>query len=182
MEPLKLHLGSGSRIIPGYVNTDIQDLPGVDLICDLRDLPFPDLSVDFIYSCCAIEHFRRDEWQGVLAHWHAKLKLGATLRLSTVDFEACCLRYNETGYIEELLGLVIGGQKNPYDHHGMIFDFPSLKKALEAIGFVNVQRYDWRETDYGRMKIDDFSQAYLPHMDRENGQLMMLNLEATKRS
>ena len=180
MQPIKLHLGSGPRIIPGYVNVDIQNFSGVDLICDLGALPFADASIDFIYSCSVIEHFMKKEWQDILAHWYAMLKPGATLRLSTVDFEAVCIQYLEAKNIEELLGLVTGGQKDPYDHHGMIFDFQLLKKGLEAVGFVDVRRYDWRETDYGRMGIDDFSQAYLPHMDKENGRLMMVNVEAEK--
>ena len=75
---------------------------------------------------------------------------------------------------------MIGGQKDDYDWHGMIFDFDTLKAGLEEAGLVNVRRYDYRETDYGELGIDDFSQAYLPHMDRENGQLMVLNLEAYK--
>jgi hypothetical protein len=28
--------------------------------------------------------------------------------------------------------------------------------------------------------MDDYSQSYLPHMDKENGTLMSLNLEAVK--
>jgi len=49
---------------------------------------------------------------------------------------------------------------------------------LETIGFKNVKRYDWHETEHSH--IDDFSQCYLPHMDKENGKLMSLNVEATK--
>ena len=62
----------------------------------------------------------------------------------------------------------------------MMFDYQFLKKELEGVGFTNVRRYDWRETDYGKMGIDDFSQAYLPHMDKDNGHLTMLNIEAEK--
>ena len=53
-----------------------------------------------------------------------------------------------------------------------------MKKDLETIGFTNIHRYDWRDTEHSY--IDDFSQCYLPHMDKENGMLMHLNLEATK--
>ena len=176
----KLHLGCGKIILPGYINIDILDGPGVDVVGDLRDLPFEDGSIDFIYSCAAIEHFGRREWKPLLAHWFAKLKPGATLRLSTADFAACCDRYRENGNVEELLGLIIGGQKDDYDWHGMVFDFAHLKAGLEEVGFTNVERYDWRETDIGQAGIDDYSQAYLPHMDKDNGRLMMLNVTAVK--
>lgn len=82
--------------------------------------------------------------------------------------------------MEELLGLVVGGQKDDYDWHGMIFDFELMKQGLEEAGFQNVRRYDWRKTDIGKMEFDDFSQAYLPHMDKEHGRLMSLNVEAEK--
>jgi hypothetical protein len=62
----------------------------------------------------------------------------------------------------------------------MIFDFDTLRAGLETTGFRDVQRYDWRQSDVGRAGIDDYSQAYLPHMDKENGRLMMLNVEAVR--
>jgi hypothetical protein len=46
------------------------------------------------------------------------------------------------------------------------------------VGFKEVYLWDWRETEHSH--IDDFSQAYLPHMDKENGVLMSLNIEAKK--
>lgn len=177
---IKLHLGCGTRIIAGYINIDILSLPGVDVICDINELPYPDNSVDFIYSCATIEHFGRNRWKKVLAHWYSKLKPGGILRLSTADFHAVCERYLETGNIQELLGLVVGGQKDKYDWHGMVFDFELLKLGLEEVGFVNVRHYDWQQTDIAIMEIDDYSQAYLPHMDKENGRLMMLNVMAEK--
>jgi hypothetical protein len=78
-----------------------------------------------------------------------------------------------------LLGLLVGGQKaGEYDYHKMIFDKKLLTKALQEIGFLNVTSYDWKNTDH--YYVDDFSQAYLPHMDKANGVLMSLNIEAIK--
>jgi len=37
----KLHLGCGKIIKEGYVNLDIQKLPGVDVIHDLNKFPYP---------------------------------------------------------------------------------------------------------------------------------------------
>lgn len=177
---IRLHVGCGKKILPGYVNIDILPFPGVDVVADISKLPFDDNYADFIYSCANLEHFGRKEWKGVVRHWYAKLKPGGTIRISTNDFEAASMRYANTKNLEELLGLLIGGQKDEYDWHGMIFDFPTLKQGLEEAGFENVRRYDWRRTDIGRMGIDGYSQAYLPHMDKERGTLMMLNVEADK--
>ena len=77
-----------------------------------------------------------------------------------------------------LIGLVSGGQHDRYDYHRMIFDQPLLTDLLHQAGFREVRRWDWRDT--GHCQIDDYSQAYLPHLDKESGRLMSLNLEAVK--
>lgn len=176
---IKLHLGCGKISLPNYVNVDIQLTPATMVVADLRSLPWPDNSVDMIYSCAAIEHFGRREWIPLLREWGRVLRPGGLLRLSTADFEAAVARYRIAGNLKELLGLLIGGQKDDFDWHGMIFDFATLCAGLKDAGFVDVKRYDWRETELGKLGIDDYSQAYLPHMDKVNGQLMMLNVEAT---
>jgi predicted SAM-dependent methyltransferase len=177
---IKLHLGCGKIRLPGYINVDIMSRPSVDVIADLRKLPWADASVDHVYSCAAIEHFGRREWIGVLAEWARVLKPGGSIKVSTADFEAAITQYLEKKNLEELLGLMIGGQKDDYDWHGMIFDFATFRAGLEQAGFRDVRRYDWRQADVGRAGIDDFSQAYLPHMDKENGRLMMLNVEGIR--
>jgi len=42
----------------------------------------------------------------------------------------------------------------------------------------NIKRYNWKDTEHS--KIDDHSQAYLPHMDKDNGTLISLNVECIK--
>ena len=178
LDKKKLHVGCGSKILDGFINIDLLDVDGIDLKCDISKLPYENNSIDLIYSCANIEHFGRKEWKGVLKHWYDLLKPGAVLRLSTADFEAACIEYLENKNIENLLGLIVGGQKDKYDWHGMIFDYELLETTLLEIGFNEVKKYNWRETEHGH--IDDFSQAYLPHMDKEKGRLMMLNIEAIK--
>ena len=56
------------------------------------------------------------------------------------------------------------------------------KKITELLidsGFSDIKEWDWRKTEHS--DIDDYSQAYLPHMDKENGLLMSMNIEATKK-
>ncbi len=60
----------------------------------------------------------------------------------------------------------------------MIFDEPLLTEMLRATGFREVRWWDWRETNHAH--IDDYSQAHLPHLDKEIGRLMSLNLEGVK--
>jgi predicted Zn-dependent peptidase len=77
-----------------------------------------------------------------------------------------------------LVGLISGGQRDEYDYHKMIFDEDFLRGILTQIGFSEVRLWDWRTTEHAN--IDDFSQAYIPHMDKEHGKLMSLNIEAVK--
>ena len=63
-------------------------------------------------------------------------------------------------------------------YHRTVYDFESLRAVLEAVGFRNVRRWDWRRTEH--RDYDDFSQAYVPHMDKEHGLLISLNVEADK--
>ncbi len=175
---MKIHLGSGDINLEGFINVDIDGNP--DVVADLRHLPFPEQCADVIYNCAVLEHFGREAWKDLLKNWFDLLRPGGLLRTSTNNFEAACARYSESNNLDELLGLLIGGQKTPHDWHGMIFDFETLREGLEQANFVDIRLYDWRGTEIGKLDIDDFSQAYLPHMDKESGRLMMLNVEATR--
>ena len=63
-------------------------------------------------------------------------------------------------------------------YHKTVFDYKSLEIILIANNFKEIKRYDWRNTIHA--DFDDYSQAYIPHMDKEGGKLMSLNIEATK--
>jgi hypothetical protein len=63
-------------------------------------------------------------------------------------------------------------------YHRTVYDFSSLKRVLEDSSFSNVRMYDWRETEHAI--FDDHSQAYLPHMKKDSGVLMSLNVECDK--
>ena len=112
------------------------------------------------------------EWYRVLAPGGHAASRRARLRHRHTDY------YLEHGDIRDVLGLIMGGQTTAYDYHKVIFDETSLGELLADVGFRSIQRYDWRETDHAW--LDDFSQAYLPHMDKDGGTLVSLNVEAIK--
>ena len=107
-----------------------------------------------------------------------KLKINGILRLAVPDFEKAIEWYNDTKKIEDVIGLISGGQKTEFDYHKMIYDRKFLTKVLKICGFDDVKEWEWRQTEHGQ--FDDYSQSYLPHMDKENGMLMSLNLQAIK--
>ena len=176
---MKLHLGCGAKYIPGFVHVDIQDHPHVDFCSSVKSLPFANNdSVDLIYASHVLEHFGRHEIDDVLREWHRVLRKGGALRVAVPDFEAVCARYGETRDLSELVGLVCGGQVNEFDFHKMVFDERLLRDHLLQAGFSSASRYDWKTTDH--WDLDDYSQAYLPHMQKDSGLLVSLNMEAVK--
>jgi predicted SAM-dependent methyltransferase len=170
------------RHIPGYIHVDIMDAPHIDQRCSVDNLHvFANDSVTLIYASHILEHFGRHEVEGVLKEWHRVLAPGGKLRIAVPDFSAVVDLYEQEGLKDGksgLVGLVCGGQRDKYDFHKIIFDEPFLTFLLAKAGFRDIHRWDWRNTEHAH--IDDFSQSYLPHMDKQNGRLMSLNLEATK--
>lgn len=179
---IKLHLGCGSKFIPGFDHIDSTHHRHLTHCADVSQLPmYGDGSVDLIYASHVLEHFGRREYPQVLREWHRLLRPGGILRLAVPDFAAVAALYYEQGLVDGLtglVGLVSGGQRDASDYHKMIFDEALLGQALLAAGFSAYRRWDWRQTEHA--EIDDYSQAYLPHLDKDNGRLMSLNLEGIK--
>lgn len=176
----KLHLGCGAKYIPGWFHVDVLSFDHIDHQGPVDDLSFiPDGEVSLIYACHLLEHFGRRTYKNPLREWLRVLAPGGVLRLAVPDFYAGVTLYKSGTLprgIEDVRGLVCGGQRDQYDFHGMIFDEASLSEALKDVGYQEVRRWDWRTTEHAH--IDDYSQAYIPHMDKENGTLVSLNLEA----
>lgn len=176
---MKLHLGCGKRHIHGFVHIDAIDYPHVDHVSSIDNLPFiPSGTVDLIYNCHVLEHFKRCDVGRVLREWFRVLEPGGVLRISVPDFEKLCQVYGSYKDLSLVIGSLFGRQDYLYNIHYNVFDFDSLKSDLESAGFTNVRRYDWRQTSHA--DIDDYSQAYVPHMDKENGVLISLNVECDK--
>ena len=178
----KVHLGCGAKVLPGFCHIDVMPQEHLDYCADIKRLDFiPDNSADLIYCSHVLEHFGRWEIPAVLQEWFRITAPGGVLRVAVPDFAACAAIYYEQGLVDGLtglMGLICGGQKDDHDYHKAIFDEAYLSQLLLEAGYGTVRQWDWRATEHAH--IDDFSQAYLPHMNKETGRLMSLNLEAVK--
>lgn len=174
--PVKLNLGCGSRRIKGYIGIDIsQDAQAVDFLLDCSNLSaIQDDTVDVLYASHVLEHFGRNEQQKVLTEWVRVLKPGGIMRLSVPDFSAIVEHYQHSG-LSDLVGLLYGGQDSFQNYHHMCYDYFTLGVAMTNVGLRNVEKWDWRTTEH--MAVDDYSQAYLPHMDKAHGRHMSLNMQ-----
>ena len=179
---MKLHLGCGKRYIPGFTHIDQVKFPHVDFVQDIRSLPdIEDESASLIYACQVIEYFDREELPAVLTEWRRVLRPGGILRLSVPDFEVMSRLYRAGLKLEWFLGTLYGkisdGQGG-YVYHRTTFDEASLRDVFLSVGFVNPERWDWRQTEHA--DVDDFSQAYFPHMEKSKGIQFNLNMQATR--
>ena len=179
-DKLKLHLGCGKVHIPGFVNIDQYDNDSVNVVDDVKKLSkFQSNSVDLIYAAHVLEHFTRWEYKDVLRRWKELLKPNGILRIAVPDFEVISKYYIKTKDINTIKGTLYGHQDYVGNYHYWCWDFIAMKNDLESVGFKDIKRYDWRNTDHSH--IDDYSQSYQPHMDKDNGTLLSLNIECVKK-
>lgn len=182
MSLLKLHIGCGKRWIPGFVHIDQVPFDHVDYRQDIRKLDrFGDDSAALIYACQVIEYFDREEVLDVLREWTRVLAPGGVLRLSVPNFQVIARLYSAGLGLEWFLGTLYGkiaDGSGGHVYHKTTYDEPSLAKVLTSAGLVDIRHWDWRKTEHA--DVDDFSQAYFPHMEKDKGLLFNLNMEASK--
>jgi len=178
---IKLNIGCGWRNFGNdWVHIDGGDYEHLEHK-DILSLPYKNDSVDLIYGSHVLAYFDRESALDALLEWKRVLKPSGKLRIAVPDFKTMCELYND-GSVEllqilgPLYGKMIMGEETIY--HKTVYDFQDLVEILSICGFRNVVKYDWRETEHS--EFDDHSQAYIPHMDKDNGTLISLNVEATK--
>ena len=179
---MRVSLGSGKRNFgKDWIHIDGSKYEHIHSH-DIVNLPLDDNSVDLIYSSHTFEYFDREYANIVLQKWKRKLKDGGILRLAVPDFKMYAKLYsNNEITLDQCVGPLYGKwemNKNEFIYHKTTYDFSSLKNILEKNGFNNVKYWDWKKVDHGI--YDDYSQSYIPHMDKENGYLMSLNVECEK--
>lgn len=184
---VKIHLGCWHRVIPGFIHVDLCDMPHIDYKSSIDSLPFfPDNSASLIYCSHALEYFDRDQARLALKEWHRVLAPLGVLRIAVPDFKALLEIYQLTGELGRLLGPLYGKMViNTEDgvekiYHKSVYDQESLSTLLKECGFSEPERWDWRQTEHST--VDDHSQAYFPHMQKDTGILVSLNLQARKTS
>ena len=135
--PKRVNLGCGHLTLDGFANLDARDLPGVDIVADLRQLPFAPGSIDELRATHVIEHFTEHTLlTEVLPHWASVLRPGGTLTVTAPDARAIMADLVKgTIEWETAKTVLMGGQEYEGDFHFALLDPATVGAMFEAAGF-----------------------------------------------
>lgn len=150
---VNLNIGSGPKRIDGYLSCDCFKADFIDQVFDLTNPPYPDNSVDNIYSEHSLEHTGWAEVDVALSNWYRILKPGGMLQLKMPDLKLCCLEYLRTGDLFQkwtIYGVQKAQSEEPdsAQYHKSGFSKEEMKAKLEALGFkvTKCENYDGYRT------------------------------------
>ena len=91
---VRLHLGCGANLLPGWINIDrVARAPGVMTDIDVTCLPFANQSVDAVLAEHVFEHFSFEEEGKIWPEMARVLRLGGELTIEVPDFEWVCATF-----------------------------------------------------------------------------------------
>ena len=161
----KLHIGCGSNLLAGWLNTEFFPVsPEVLHLDATRSFPFNDGTFDCIFSEHMIEHVPYVGGVSMVEQCYRTLKPGGVIRISTPDlrflmdlytnnksdlqkrymeWSACCHGMN-LPYCDDTF--IINNFVRCWGHL-FIYDEKTLRLLLQRAGFVNVTRCDIGESE-----------------------------------
>jgi predicted SAM-dependent methyltransferase len=157
-EVRKLHIGAGSKVLPGWLNTDrSSSLRGIVFLDATRRFPLRDASIDYIYSHHVIEHLTYQQGHSMLRECFRVLKPGGSIRTATPDLETLARLYTpEKNSLQQRYIHWVVEKFNPRIHvysecvvlnsaftnfdHQFVYDYTMLETTLEKAGFAAIAR------------------------------------------
>lgn len=138
---IKLHLGCGPHIFPGWQNYDSAPAPGV-ILHDLRKpLPVPSGTAAFVFSEHFLEHLTQADGLAFLRECYRVLAPGGVLRLSVPNLAVLVADYAR-GAVIDLPGVWSPITPAQMLNEGMrlwgheyLYDEEELQIALRVAGF-----------------------------------------------
>jgi hypothetical protein len=168
--PTRLHIGAGRAHLDGWVNMDIQALPGVDVVADAtQGIHFT--NVEAIFAEHFIEHLRIDDAVHFLLECHRALSDGCWLRLSTPNLDwVWATHYHVDLSPEAKSGAAIAANRAFHGwRHRFVWNRELLGETLAACGYDPV-----RWCRYGESELPIFQnleqhttyrdELHLPHV------------------
>jgi len=151
----RLNWGCGEHPERGWLNSDIKDVPGIDVVADVRaGLPLETGSIDYITSIHALPELPYTDLVPALQELHRVLKPGGVLRLALPDLERGIVAYQngDADYFHvpdddaRTIGAKFVTQMVWYGYSRSLFVLDFVEELLERAGFARVERCEYRET------------------------------------
>lgn len=140
-DDLRINLGCGHLPLEDYVNVDMRDLPGVDVVAEVHNLPFEQESLAEVHSAHVLEHFTvEDLRRRVLPRLRELLRPGGRFSAVVPDAETMLAEFGAGRYtFEELRLVTFGEQEYEGDFHFTMFSCQELEELLSDVGFTDVE-------------------------------------------
>jgi predicted SAM-dependent methyltransferase len=152
LSEIRLNIGAGETSIPGFLPIDAA--LGHDALC----LPFPDGSVDEVYSSHCLEHIHHSKTLDALQEWVRVLKPGGTIRIAVPHIEKVLAKHREDpeSYDWKFLSAwLYGTYDHPLDRHQAQFTPESISTMLRGLGIENIGEFEGEYED--QAKYNEFT-------------------------
>ena len=138
---LAINLGCGHLFFPDYINIDMRDVPNVDIVATVDDLPPIISDVSEIYSSHLLEHFEQEALtRRLLPYWFGLLRPGGVFRAVVPDAAAMIAGAGAGTYgFADFRQVLFGAQDYTGDYHYNLFTPDSLRGLLSTAGFVDTE-------------------------------------------
>jgi predicted SAM-dependent methyltransferase len=165
--PVFLHVGSGRRPLPGWVNVDLLPLPEVDIVLDVTCGLGLFAQVRAIFAEHFLEHLEIEHAITFLIEANEVLGDDGWIRLSTPNLDwVWATQYPDAVTTEERLRAAVHANRSFYGwQHRFIWNRELLQQALAAAGFQDI-----RWCRYGESSLDFFRgiEQHETYVDRED--------------
>lgn len=136
---LKVNLGCGNLTKEDYINIDMRQLEGVDIVADVRDIPLD--NINELYLAHVIEHFPEIEMENyILPYWYSLLSVGGKIRVICPNWESMIKGHVEGRISFDILKeITFGSQEYEGNQHYNMFSPRTLKDLMKRIGFRDIK-------------------------------------------
>ena len=176
---LNLHIGCGPCLLPGWINIDVHPAPLATNV--LWGLPFTNGSVRHVFLSHLLEHlFYPNDVHPFLLDIRRVLAPGGVVRIVVPDIAQCIDAYQrddamffaerrqhwgagdgQTTRMEDFLAYA-GAGPDPawlFQAHKFGYDFPTLERALQRAGFVDIVRSSFNGSRHPALQVDANSEV-----------------------
>jgi predicted SAM-dependent methyltransferase len=161
----KLHIGCGTHLLIGWLNSDF--LPSCPKILHLdatQPFPFEDGTFDYIFTEHMIEHISYQAGQNMLRECRRVLNENGRIRISTptlsflfdlyqgrksglqIDYIKWAMQLVEDDVEENVVFIINNFMRNW--GHTFIYDEDTLRQAMTEAGFVSIVRCSLQESEH----------------------------------